>query len=425
MTEEQVQVYDEYGAPVDVAPRSRVRAENLIHAATGVLVRDPMGRVLVHRRTDTKDVYPGRWDFAAGGVMAAGESPDAAARRELAEEVGVAGVPLTPLGRGFFGDDRTRYWGHSYLAEWDGPVRGQPEEVAELAWWPLETLAARLDDPAWSWIPDTVALLGPWVRERAADRAPVSEPGWDSAAEVAEGRWVDRRPLRAEIEAPLLAETRLLPRLAPLLPLAVPVPQVMAAEPLWVRHALVPGDARPDDLTARDGEAMGALLRTLHDLPETVYGDTGVPSADAARAELLEQLDGMRRQVLPLLDPDLRSAGARLLDAAAEETPTTLVHHDLGPDHLLVTGEGLSGIIDWTDARVADPAIDLSWTVHGAPREFAEAVASSYSLTGEERDRGLRRHRLGPWWEVRHGQLGGGASYVDSGLAGIRARLLG
>ena len=75
--------------PCGSAPRSRMRAENLHHAATAVVVRDRLGRVYVHRRTTTKDVYPGRRDFAAGGVLTAGEDPHDAAVRELAEELGV------------------------------------------------------------------------------------------------------------------------------------------------------------------------------------------------------------------------------------------------------------------------------------------------------------------------------------------------
>ena len=82
-------LYDEAGRPTGSAPRSVVRRDNLRHAATAVVVRDPYGRVYVHRRTDTKDVYPGLLDFCCGGVVQAGEDPAAAARRELAEELGV------------------------------------------------------------------------------------------------------------------------------------------------------------------------------------------------------------------------------------------------------------------------------------------------------------------------------------------------
>ena len=161
-----MQLYDEAGAPAGVAPRARVRADNLIHSATGVVLTDGRGAVLVHRRTPTKDVYPGCWDFSAGGVLQAGEDADAGALREVAEEVGAHPAALTPLGVRFYADERTRYWAHLYTAVWDGPVAAQPEEVAVLEWWPREVLTARLDDPGWSWTPDSVALLGDWVRGR-------------------------------------------------------------------------------------------------------------------------------------------------------------------------------------------------------------------------------------------------------------------
>ena len=43
--EEQVGVYDADGHEVATVPRSRMRAENLRHGATAVVVRDGLGRV--------------------------------------------------------------------------------------------------------------------------------------------------------------------------------------------------------------------------------------------------------------------------------------------------------------------------------------------------------------------------------------------
>ncbi|NAZ80524.1 NUDIX domain-containing protein [Kineococcus sp. R8] len=151
------------GRVVGVATRERVRAGNLPHAATGVLLRDDAGRVLVHRRTRTKDVYPGAHDCFAGGVLAAGEEPDEAAARELAEELGVRGVPLRPVLRRWYRDEHTHYLAHVYEARWDGrPFTLQPSEV-EAAWWttPAE-LRAALADPGWPFVPDTRALLAQW-----------------------------------------------------------------------------------------------------------------------------------------------------------------------------------------------------------------------------------------------------------------------
>ena len=65
--DEIVFIVDDENVPVGEAPRRRMRAENLPHRATYVFVLDSDGRLLVQRRTDTKDLFPGYYDLAAGG----------------------------------------------------------------------------------------------------------------------------------------------------------------------------------------------------------------------------------------------------------------------------------------------------------------------------------------------------------------------
>ncbi len=158
-SEEVAALVERDGTVVGSAPRSRVRRENLLHAATAVLLRDPGGRIYVHRRSGDKDWAPGLHDAAAGGVMLAGEEPEASALRELEEELGVAGVPLTALGVSVYEDDATRCVEHAFEATWDGPVRHQPSEVVWGAWMTLPELAEHLSDTRWPFVPDTRLLL--------------------------------------------------------------------------------------------------------------------------------------------------------------------------------------------------------------------------------------------------------------------------
>ncbi len=156
--DEIVALYDESGHQCGSAPRSRVRAENLRHGATGILVRDDAGRVFLHRRTTIKDVFPGLYDFAAGGVLAAGEDPYLGAVRELAEELGITGVELESLGESDYADEHTSYHAFLYAAVWNGPVRLQPEEVDWGGWVTPAELAGRIRAAPEEFVPDTVAL---------------------------------------------------------------------------------------------------------------------------------------------------------------------------------------------------------------------------------------------------------------------------
>ncbi len=166
--DEQVEVLAEDGSVLGVVDRHRMRTDNLLHRATGVILRDPAGRVYVHRRTDTKDVFPGMYDCCAGGVVGAGEDILAAAERELAEELGVRDVPLRPLLVGRYEDVHTRYVAHVYEATWNGPITWQPDEVAWGDWFTLSELRELLADPARPFVPDTRALLAGWLIEAGA-----------------------------------------------------------------------------------------------------------------------------------------------------------------------------------------------------------------------------------------------------------------
>ena len=133
---ELVDVVDEDDRVIWQATRAEMRRRNLLHRAVYVIVLDGHDRVFVHRRTTTKDIHSGYWDVTIGGVVGAGEDYAAAAAREAAEEIGAAGVPLTPLFPLRYADASTRLVGRAYLARYDGPLVLQAEEIAAGAFVP-------------------------------------------------------------------------------------------------------------------------------------------------------------------------------------------------------------------------------------------------------------------------------------------------
>ena len=158
---ELVDVVDLDDVVIATVARTRVRAENLRHRAVFVLVRSSHGEVLVHRRSDAKDLWPGRWDLAVGGVVTAGEGYDEAAVREIAEELGIKGVVPERLGRGRFDDDDVRLLGVVYRVEYDGPFTFADGEVVEATFVGLADLEERLRRDRF--VPDSVALALPWL----------------------------------------------------------------------------------------------------------------------------------------------------------------------------------------------------------------------------------------------------------------------
>lgn len=141
---ERVDVVDADDRVIGTATRSEVRAGNLRHRAAYILVFNSEGRIFVHQRTATKDVYPSYFDVAAGGVVAAGESYEDAARRELEEELGIADVPLRRVVSLQFQDAQNQVNGAVYSCTYDGPMRLQPEEVVSGEWLDLDVLLDRL-----------------------------------------------------------------------------------------------------------------------------------------------------------------------------------------------------------------------------------------------------------------------------------------
>jgi len=74
---------------VSRALRREVHAKGLWHRAVHVLVFNAAGEIFLQKRSMLKDLSPGLWDSSCSGHLDAGEDYDAAAARELAEEIGV------------------------------------------------------------------------------------------------------------------------------------------------------------------------------------------------------------------------------------------------------------------------------------------------------------------------------------------------
>ncbi|MEU0131460.1 MULTISPECIES: NUDIX domain-containing protein [unclassified Streptomyces] len=168
--DEILDVVDENDEVVGQAPRGEATARGLRHRCVFVEARDGAGRLFVHRRTDTKLVFPSHHDMFVGGVVGAGESYDEAALREAEEELGVSGLPRpTPLFKYLYESPGHSWWSYVYEVRCELPVRPQVEEVAWHTFLTDEELAEQLADR--TWVPDGLETYHRLRRFRAGGTA--------------------------------------------------------------------------------------------------------------------------------------------------------------------------------------------------------------------------------------------------------------
>jgi 8-oxo-dGTP pyrophosphatase MutT (NUDIX family) len=171
--EELTDLVDEDDRVIGRAARSEVRRRNLLHRGVGVLCRNSAGDVYVHRRTDSKDVFPGMYDAFAGGMVASGESYEDAARRELAEELGVVGAELRPLVKQRYRGPDLQTWNMVFEVVWDGPIVPQASEIAWGTFMPVREPRRKVE--TWELVPDGLMALRFYLDR--LDQAELSAPG--------------------------------------------------------------------------------------------------------------------------------------------------------------------------------------------------------------------------------------------------------
>ena len=215
--------------------------------------------------------------------------------------------------------------------------------------------------------------------------------GCDHDVLLLDERLVFRFPKRDDYLPRFCAEVRLLAVAASKLPLAVPQYAYLPPALDFGGYVLLPGcELRPEHVAAmaaderkRIAAQLGQFITALHDLSAEVATPSGFApdywwsqSNTAARYELIRLA----------LEPHLDAAEARWLDEQfawylSRRIPerAVVLHSDLAPDHLLFDpsrGE-LTGIIDFADVEIGDPAIDFAglWD-YGEP--FADETLESY-----------------------------------------------
>ena len=291
---------------------------------------------------------------------------------------------------------------------------------------------------------------GPLVR-RLLEQFPELEPasvellseGWDRSVWLVDRELVFGFPRREVAVAGLEREIAVLPRLAPLLPLAIPAPAFVGRPSDEFPWPFSGGPFLPgveageaglgDDARTSVGVGLAAFLRRLHAPgPAAAVDADELPVDPNGRADMRRRVPMAREALAELERLGLwrnRPGTAAILGEAEELPPpsgaATVAHGDLHFRHLLVDDGGASGVVDWIDVCLADPAIDLQllWSFL-PPAGRGPFVAAYGAISGDQLLR-ARVLALGLSAQLAlYGHAEGRATIAREALAGLDRTLV-
>ncbi|HVK76644.1 MAG TPA: macrolide 2'-phosphotransferase [Kofleriaceae bacterium] len=190
--------------------------------------------------------------------------------------------------------------------------------------------------------------------------------------------WIVRTPRRPDVVVAAAREARVLALVAPRLPVAVPdwrvhtddviaYPRLPGTPAVTIDAAGGPTWNLIDPAAPSDAflDGFAAAVAALAAIPTADAAQAGVPVHTIAdtRAAFARAADATRAALAPS-DATWARWQRWLADDASWPTHAALVHGDLHPGHLLLDDGGrLTGVLDWTEAHIGDPSIDLAMFV--------------------------------------------------------------
>lgn len=142
MAKELIWHVDKNDEPIGSIDRDESRKTGARYRIVRVMVESLDGSyVLLQKRLMTKKSFPGYWDTSAGGNIDYGESYEQAAKRELAEEIGLRDVTLIPVLKFYAeavdqaGDKLNRFTQlYTVKVQTNTHFIAQPSEVERVEW---------------------------------------------------------------------------------------------------------------------------------------------------------------------------------------------------------------------------------------------------------------------------------------------------
>lgn len=144
--EEWFDIVDEEGNVKGKAPRSVCHSgPGLLHTVIHIHIADDRDRIFLQKRSQKKEILPGKWDAAVGGHVLSGETIGQALYREAAEELGIENLALAPVARYVWQSDIESELVFMFFARYSKAITvADSEEIEEGRFWKIKKIKESL-----------------------------------------------------------------------------------------------------------------------------------------------------------------------------------------------------------------------------------------------------------------------------------------
>lgn len=205
----------------------------------------------------------------------------------------------------------------------------------------------------------------------------IFEDGHDHVVFVIDNQKAVRFPRRSDYAKKLPVEVAFLNNFGNQLPVTVPQLILRTDEngPPYVTYDFIPGvqfkkivsDAFSKEELRRIAHQIGSFLGKLHSLPIGKAKDLGVEQVESLET-WKNKLEKIRQTVFPHISKAEQDWSISIFEnffktILAAPLPLTVIHSDIMPEHIVVNPKThtLSGIIDFGDIEIGDPAYDFAF----------------------------------------------------------------
>jgi isopentenyl-diphosphate delta-isomerase type 1 len=138
-------IVDEDDEVIGRDTRENVHARHKTHRGVHVFVLNSRGEILLQKRSEKRDYYPGYYDASVGAHVLSGETYKQAAKRETKEELGFQPSGLERICDYNSYSARQKEKRRLFVCHSEGPFDIDTEEVESVEWWPPERIREEIE----------------------------------------------------------------------------------------------------------------------------------------------------------------------------------------------------------------------------------------------------------------------------------------